>query len=78
MRPAIKLTKKLLMFAAITAIWPSIPAHVHVYVGDVDATYQSALAAGTLSVQEPQKKDDADKRGGVKDASGTTWWIATS
>jgi hypothetical protein len=28
-------------------------------------------------VQEPVKKDDADKRGGVKDSGGTTWWIAT-
>ncbi|MBC7893290.1 MAG: VOC family protein, partial [Sphingobacteriaceae bacterium] len=26
---------------------------------------------------EPIKKEDADKRSGVKDAGGTTWWIAT-
>lgn len=57
--------------------WPPLPAHVHVYVPDVDATYQRALAAGAASVQAPIKKDDADKRGGVKDAGGTTWWIAT-
>ncbi|HSJ98335.1 MAG TPA: VOC family protein [Myxococcota bacterium] len=57
--------------------WPPSPAHVHVYVPDVDAAYRRALAAGATSVQEPVKKDDADKRGGVKDAGGTTWWIAT-
>ncbi len=57
--------------------WPPVPAHVHVYVSDVDATYRRALAAGATSVQEPTKKDDADKRGGVKDAGGTTWWVAT-
>jgi PhnB protein len=57
--------------------WPAIPAHVHVYVRDVDATYRLALEAGATSVQEPVKKDDADKRGGVRDAGGTTWWIAT-
>lgn len=57
--------------------WPPQPAHVHVYVPDVDATYKRALAAGGTSVQEPVKKDDEDKRGGVKDAGGTTWWIAT-
>ncbi len=28
-------------------------------------------------VQAPERKDDADKRGGVRDAGGTTWWIAT-
>lgn len=57
--------------------WPSNPSHVHVYVQDVDATYRNALAAGATSVQEPVKKQDEDKRGGVKDAGGTTWWIAT-
>ena len=57
--------------------WPPVPSHVHVYVSDVDATYKRALEAGAISVQEPVKKDDEDKRGGVKDAGGTTWWIAT-
>jgi uncharacterized glyoxalase superfamily protein PhnB len=57
--------------------WPPQPAHVHVYVSDVDEVYRRALAAGATSVQEPVKKEDEDKRGGVKDAGGTTWWIAT-
>jgi uncharacterized glyoxalase superfamily protein PhnB len=54
-----------------------VPAHVHVYVEDVDATYRRALEAGAASVQEPVQKQDEDKRGGVKDSGGTTWWIAT-
>lgn len=57
--------------------WPPVPSHVHVYVEDVDATYRRALDAGAESAQEPVQKDDEDKRGGVKDAGGTTWWIAT-
>lgn len=57
--------------------WPPVPSHVHVYVADVDATYRRALEAGASSVQEPVQRDDPDKRGGVKDAGGTTWWIAT-
>ena len=57
--------------------WPAVQAHVHVYVRDVDATYRQALEAGAVSVQEPVRKQDEDKRGGVKDAGGTTWWIAT-
>lgn len=56
---------------------PVCPADVHVYVADVDATYRRALDAGATSVQEPVKKQDEDKRGGVKDPTGTTWWIAT-
>ena len=39
--------------------------------------YRQALEAGAVSIQEPVKKEDEDKRGGVKDAGGTTWWIAT-
>ena len=57
--------------------FPPQPAHVHVYVADVDATYRRALDAGATSVQAPVQKGDPDKRGGVKDAGGTTWWIAT-
>jgi PhnB protein len=57
--------------------WQPMSTHVHIYVKDVDATYKRAIAAGAESVQEPIKKDDEDKRGGVKDAGGTTWWIAT-
>jgi PhnB protein len=58
--------------------WSPMPSHVHIYVSDVDATYKRAIAAGAISVQEPIKKEDEDKRGGVKDAGGTTWWIATN
>ena len=65
------------MLADGTEGWPPIPSYVHVYVADVDATYRRALEAGAESVQEPVRKDDEDKRGGVKDAGGTTWWIAT-
>ncbi|AKJ00168.1 putative glyoxalase superfamily protein PhnB [Archangium gephyra] len=58
--------------------FPAFPAWLHVYVPDVDATYRRALAAGGVSVQEPQQKqDDPDRRGGVKDPSGNTWWIST-
>jgi len=57
--------------------YPPVPCHVHVYVPDVDAAYQRALAAGGESVQPPTKKDDADRRGGVRDPGGTTWWIGT-
>lgn len=52
-------------------------AHVHVYVPDVDATYEKALRAGGTGVQAPLKKQDPDKRGGVRDPGGTTWWIGT-
>jgi len=57
--------------------FPAFPIWLHVYVPDVDATYRRALEAGGVSVQEPVRKGDPDRRGGVKDPSGNTWWIST-
>ncbi len=73
----VRLDDTVLMLADAVPGWPAVAAHVHIYVADVDATYRQALAAGATSIQEPVKKEDADKRGGVRDAGGTTWWIAT-
>ena len=77
MHAEVRIDDTVVMLADGGADWPPIPTSVHVYVADVDATYQRALDAGATAVQEPVKKDDEDKRGGVKDAGGTTWWIAT-
>ena len=77
MHGEVRIDDTVVMLSDGAAGWPPIASHVHVYVPDVDATYQRALAAGATSVQAPVKKDDEDKRGGVKDAGGTTWWIAT-
>jgi PhnB protein len=61
----------------VEGVWPAVAAHVHVYVPDVDATYAKALQNGATAVQAPVQKQDEDKRGGFKDAWGTTWWVAT-
>ncbi|MEM7537274.1 MAG: VOC family protein [Chloroflexota bacterium] len=73
----VRLDDGVLMLADKGPGWPDRPANVHIYVEDVDAVYQRALANGGESVQEPVQKDDPDKRGGVRDAGGTIWWIAT-
>lgn len=52
--------------------------HIHLYVPDVHATFARAVEAGATVVATPiRKRDGDDLRGGVRDASGTTWWIAT-
>lgn len=57
---------------------PAFPVWLHVYVADVDESYRRLLEAGGTSVQEPvQREGDVDRRGGVKDPVGNTWWIAT-
>lgn len=77
MHAEVRIDDTVVMLAEANTTWPPIQAQMHVYVPNVDATYRRALDAGATSVQEPVKKEDADKRGGVKDAAGTTWWIGT-
>lgn len=52
-------------------------AMVHLYLPDVDAAYARALEAGAESIQAPVDQPYGDRSAGVKEASGTTWWIAT-
>jgi PhnB protein len=78
MHAEVRIDDTVLMLAdAAPPDWPAVNASVHIYVEDVDAIYRKALDAGAVSVQEPVKKQDEDKRGGVRDSGGTTWWIAT-
>ena len=78
MHAEVRIDDTVVMIADASGEHPALPVSMHVYVEDVDATYQKALAAGGIAVQEPaQKKGDPDKRGGFKDPSGNTWWIAT-
>lgn len=78
MHAEVRIDDSVIMIADAGGTYPPFPSWLHVYVDDVDKTYQRALAAGGLSVQEPVRKEgDPDKRGGVKDPAGNTWWIAT-
>ena len=78
MHAEVRLNDSIVMMGEPIGDWQPVPALVHVYVANVDETYRRALEAGAESVQEPAQKDDPDKRGGVKDADGISWWISTS
>ena len=78
MHVEIRIGDSVVMLGDAGDAWPAVPSHLHVYVEDVDATYRRALEAGGVSVQAPERKgEDPDRRGGVKDPAGNTWWIAT-
>ena len=42
----VRLDDSIIMLGDAQPQWPPMPAHVHVYVLDVDATYRRALDAG--------------------------------
>lgn len=77
MHAEVRVDDDVVMLADRADGWPAVHGHVHVYVRDVDDVYRRALDAGAAPVQEPVQKDDEDKRGGVRDPGGTTWWIST-
>lgn len=50
---------------------------LHLYVEDVDKTYQKAIEAGATSMREPENQFYGDRSGGVTDPFGNQWWIST-
>jgi PhnB protein len=56
---------------------PAMPAMIHLYVDDCDATYERALVAGGTSEREPTDQFYGDRSAGVRDSAGNLWWIAT-
>jgi PhnB protein len=57
--------------------WPPMPATLYLYVPDVDAVFQRAVAAGAEVVRPLADQFYGDRSGGVKDPCGNQWWVAT-
>lgn len=73
----VRIDDTVIMLTDATQDWPAVASHVHVYVEDVDRTFERAIAAGASIVKPPVQEDDTDKRGGFIDNGGTTWWVST-
>jgi PhnB protein len=56
---------------------PPRPTMLYLYTEDADALYRRAMAAGATSIGEPKDQPYGDRVGGVKDAMGNQWFIAT-
>jgi len=55
--------------------YPARPMFIHLYVADADATYERALRAGAISVQQVADMPWGDRQGTVTDPFGDTWYI---
>ena len=53
------------------------PVTIHLYVEDVDAVYEQAVAAGATAVMPPQDMFWGDRYGRLLDPFGHSWSIAT-
>lgn len=74
----VRIGDSVVMMGESTDEFAPMPAMLHVYVDAVDTVYERALQAGATSVAEPSGQPDGDRRGGVQDAWGNQWWMATS
>jgi uncharacterized glyoxalase superfamily protein PhnB len=54
----------------------SMPSDFYLYVGDADALYEQALAAGARSVWPPTDQSYGDRVAAVEDSIGNHWYIA--
>lgn len=57
--------------------YPSWTSSIYVYLEDVDAAFQRALARGAEIVMPVADQEYQERSGGVKDMAGNTWWIST-
>lgn len=78
MHMELKIDDSVIMMADSTEQFAANKLLVHVYVPDVDKTFQKAVDAGCEPIEKPvQKEGDPDKRGSFLDFNGNMWSIAT-
>ena len=53
------------------------PVHIYLYVEDVDAVFNQAIAAGAKQLLPVQDQFYGDRSGGITDPYGHVWYIAT-
>lgn len=78
MHSEIRIDDSVLMFGNSSPKYPPNKLLIHIYVPDVDATFQKAIDLGCEPVEKPRvRENDTDRRGSFRDFAGMNWSIAT-
>jgi PhnB protein len=72
----VKLGASTVMVSEATERYKPMAAAYYLYVEDVDASMQQALAHGAVLEMEVGEMPYGDRQGGVKDQHGNIWWIS--
>lgn len=72
---SIKIDDSVVMLGQVDSTEELSPCHVHIYVQNIDSVFNKALKAGAVKIQSPEKRDDGDIRGAVRDINGVVWWL---
>ena len=73
----LRIGNSMVMLGEANEQFKAMPTCLQLYLEDVDAVYARAVAAGGTPVSEPANQFYGDRRGGVQDMCGNSWWIAT-
>jgi len=78
MHAEVRLDDSVLMLGDASEHFPPNTLLLHVYVPNVDETYDRAIQAGCTPMEPPQERNgDPDRRGTFRDFSGNVWSVAT-
>jgi uncharacterized glyoxalase superfamily protein PhnB len=78
MHAEVRLDDSVVMISQSTAEYPQNNSILHVYVPDVDGTFEKGIAYGCREMSRPVSMDgDPDKRGMFQDFAGNLWSVST-
>jgi uncharacterized glyoxalase superfamily protein PhnB len=73
----VRIDDSVLMMGERPVTQATMTGSVHIYVPDVDTTFNKALSAGATAIVEPRDLPYGDRSGGIQDPEGNYWWIGT-
>ena len=73
----LRIGDSIIMLNEETEVYPRNTSQMHLYVCDVDGSYETALKAGATILMEPNDRPHGDRMAGIKDPCGNIWWLST-
>ena len=78
MHAEIQIDDSVIMLGNSSDKYPPVPLVMHVYVPNVDDTFDKAIKAGCEIIEKPKERaEDPDRRATFKDFAGNMWSVDT-
>lgn len=78
MHAEVQIDDSVIMIADSSDKYPPNQHLIHIYVSNVDETFNKALNVGCQAEEHPKEQEgDPDRRGSFKDFAGNSWAIGT-
>lgn len=76
MHAEIQIDDSVIMLGEASEKFPAVPIVMHVYVPDVDDTFNKAIQLGCEVIEKPKEREgDPDRRATFKDFAGNMWSV---